>query len=186
MVILWPALIVAVLLLTVQAFIVSNARAEAEVAASAGLREAWHFAANEDFTLSLDESGNYINTPYTDDAPHPKVRQMADAAQDAAAEIASNPDGWRWWRPDVAVVYSNWCADGHQPQPTEDRADRPAPGETGWVRVVISGDVVGPLAAFWPGRVDAVHASAEGPLAVELSSSTSATLQPPAGLPACD
>ena len=52
--ILWPALVVAILVLLVHAFIVTNAQAEAEVAASSGLKAAWRSAANEDFRSSYD------------------------------------------------------------------------------------------------------------------------------------
>ena len=153
--VLWPALLVAILVLLVHAFIVANAQAEAEVAASAGLRAAWRSAANEDFHSALDSTGNYVNAPYLDDARHPRVFEVADAAQDAVARAAATDGGWRWWTPGVAEVHSDWCYNM--------RSDRPGQGEPGWVQVVVSGEVFGPLAALWPDRLDAVYAVATGP-----------------------
>ncbi|MDE0194916.1 MAG: hypothetical protein OXP08_05145, partial [bacterium] len=46
--IIWPTLLVAIMLLALHAFIVSNAQAEASLAASVGLRAAWRAAAGAD------------------------------------------------------------------------------------------------------------------------------------------
>ena len=146
----WPALITAILLMLVHAFIVTNARAEAEVAASEGLRTAWRAAADSDF---LDDPANRGN-PYTDNDPHPEVLEMAGAVEDTVARTAATEQGWRWWTPSAAQVYSDWC---------HVYSDRPLGDETGWVRVVVSGDVFGPLAALWPNRWDTVYAAAQGP-----------------------
>ena len=58
----WPALLTAILLMLVHAFIVTNARAEAELAASQGLRSAWRVAAESDF---LTEPGSDPPVDYT-------------------------------------------------------------------------------------------------------------------------
>ncbi len=152
--ILWPTLIVAILLLLVHTFIVVNAGAEAEVAASAGLRAAWRSAANADFLTDPVGRG-----PYTDvNVAHPATAEMAAAAQDAVARAAATRTGWRWWSPGAAVVQSNWCTTG------SGSIDRPGErGDPGWVRVVVSGEVFGPLAALWPNRLDRVYAAALGP-----------------------
>ncbi len=134
-VVVWPVLLVATVVLCAHAFIVTNARSEAEVAASEGLRAAWQQSA----------------------IAHPTQDQgsaMARAAEDAAARVAGQAAGWRWWQPDSAAVHSDWCA-----APSE----QPAPDRPGWIRVLVTGKVVGPLAALWPGRLDRVYAAAEGP-----------------------
>ena len=176
----WPALLVAILVLLVHAFIVANAQAEAEVAASAGLRAAWRSAANEDFLTTFDGT-NYLPASdpasiYTGAAPHPKVLVMADAAQNAVARAAATHGGWRWWTPGVAAVQSDWCAPLGP--------DRPKQGNPGWVRVVVSGEVFGPLAALWPDRLDQVYAAATGP-AVIASVQTATRQSVPVELPDC-
>ena len=183
--VLWPALLVAVLVLLVHAFIVTNAQAEAEVAASAGLRAAWRSAANEDF-LSVREDGTYLNKPYGDDPdtsdvevypePHPAVLEMAAAAQDAVARAAATKAGWRWWTPNAATVYSDWCSTP---------GGRPGQGDSGWVRVVVSGEVFGPLAALWPDRLDRVYAAATGPAVLLSPQEGQQDLKVPAGLDEC-
>ena len=153
--ILWPALIVAILVLLVHTFILVNAGAEAEVAASAGLRAAWRSAATSDFLTHPD------GRPYTDPEPHPATAAMVAAAEDAAARAAATPGGWRWWTPGVTKVQSNWCA---APGITPGVNVRPKRrDQAGWVRVEVSGEVFGPLAALWPNRLDRVYAAAVGP-----------------------
>ena len=137
LVILWPALLLAILLLTVHAFIVGNARAEAEVAASEGLRAAWRWTTAEH---PVEDRGF----------------SMARAAEDGAARFAGAGAAWRWWRPDSAAVYSDWCF-----EPGTEQA--PHPGSPGWILVVVTGEVQGPLAAIWPDRLDRVYATASGP-----------------------
>ena len=160
----WPALIVAILLMLVHAFIVTNARAEAEAAASQGLRSAWRAAAGSDFTRDPAAP----NDPYTSNDPHPGVHAVVAAAEDAVARAAATEQGWRWWTPGAATVYSDWCDEYHPPPPVGQPRPppgsyRPFEGETGWIRVVVSGEVFGPLAAVWPDRWDTIHAAAQGP-----------------------
>lgn len=163
----WPALIAAVLLMLVHAFIVTNARAEAELAASEGLRSAWRAAAGTDF-----------HTPYPGDGLHPEVLAMAEAAKDAVARAAATDGGWRWWTPGVTEVQSDWC------HPSGD-GRRPGEGETGWVRVVVSGEVFGPLAALWPNRWDRVHAAAQGPAVLRPPEGAESGAAVPVRLPTC-
>ena len=174
-------LLVAVLVLLVHAFIVANAQSEAEVAASSGLRAAWRSAANEDFLSVRDSGGKYTAVEYTDAvdhaATHPAVLEMVSAAQDAAARAAATKTGWRWWTPGATVVHSDWC----WPVP----ADRPGQGESGWVRVVVSGEVFGPLAALWPDRLDRVYAAATGPAVLLSPQQGQQDLEVPADLPEC-
>ena len=152
--ILWPTLIVAILLLLVHTFIVVNAGAEAEVAASAGLRAAWRSAASSDFLSNPTGPGRYEDP----NEPHPDTADMAAAAEDAVARAAATRTGWRWWTPGATKVQSDWCAI------VPDFADRPSQrDEAGWVRVEVSGAVHGPLAALWPNRLDRVYAAAVGP-----------------------
>ncbi len=161
----WPALITAILLMLVHAFIVTNARAEAEVAASEGLRSAWRAAADSDFLTDPDNPGN----DYVEPEPHPKVLEMAEAAKYAVARAAATEGGWRWWSPGAAEVHSDWCheyLDRSDLMSFDDYSQgqrRPVDDETGWVRVVVSGEVFGPLAALWPNRWDRIHAAAQGP-----------------------
>ena len=151
--VIWPTLLMAILVLLVHAVIVSTARAEAEVAASAGLRAAWRTGA--DF---LHEPGT--TSRYVGEAPHPAVREMVAGVRDAVAGVAAEEGGWRWWTPGVAEVRSDWCA--------ADPAARPSgPTDPGWVRVVVSGDVVGPVAALWPNRLARVYAVATGPAVID-------------------
>ncbi len=159
--ILWPALFVAILLLLVHTFIVVNAQAEAEIAASAALRAAWRAAEGSDFlTVPVaqgqavkDELYNDPNSPPAE--PHPQVLDMANAAKDAAATIAGQQQGWRWWTPGATEVRSDWC--GSSP------AQWPGRGQSGWVQITVEGEVFGPMAALWPGRLDRVYAVATGP-----------------------
>lgn len=147
--ILWPTMFVAVLLLLVHTFIVVNAQSQAELAASEGLRAAWRSAAAADFRT---EPGG--SDPYMLNEPHPDVLGMADAARDAAAGVAGEEQGWRWWTPGSTEVKSNWCMQ---------ISSRPGPRQAGWVQVKVQGEVFGPMAALWPGRLDKVYAVATGP-----------------------
>ena len=169
----WPALVGAILLMMVHAFIVTNARSEAELAASEGLRSAWRAAADSDF---LDDPAS-PGTPYIGADPHPEVLDMVEAAADAVARAASTEQGWRWWTPDVAEVHSDWCAAFGTGRPTGD--------ETGWVRVVVSGEVFGPLAALWPNRWDTIYAAAQGPAILVPPARTGTGTEFPAELPRC-
>ena len=179
----WPALITAILLMLVHAFIVTNARAEAELAASEGLRSAWHAAADSDF---LTDPNPPPNTPYTGRDPHPEVLAMAEAAKDAVARAAATEGGWRWWTPGVAEVHSDWCHPYTPPGPGLVQGQyRPLDDETGWVRVVVSGEVFGPLAALWPNRWDRVYAAAQGPALLVAPDPTSRGFTVPAQLPTC-
>ena len=63
----WPALLTAILLMLVHAFIVTNARAEAELAASHGLRSAWRVAADSDFLTDRTDPPTSLHRP----DPHP-------------------------------------------------------------------------------------------------------------------
>ena len=169
----WPALITAILLMLVHAFIVTNARAEAELAASQGLRSAWRAAADSDFLTDPDSDPPML---YTGPDPHPEVLAMAEAAKDAVARTAATEGGWRWWSPGVAELHSDWCHPYGNDRPTGD--------ETGWMRVVVSGEVYGPLAALWPNRWDQVYASAQGP-AILVAPEANRGISVPAQLPAC-
>ena len=171
----WPALLTAILLMLVHAFIVTNARAEAELAASQGLRSAWRVAADSDF-LTKPGSGSDPPVAYTDNKPHPDVLAMAEAAKDAVARTAATEGGWRWWSPGAAELYSDWC---------DAPAGRPTGDQTGWVRVVVSGEVFGPLAALWPNRWDQVYASAQGPAILVAPDRANGGIVVPAQLPAC-
>ena len=176
----WPALITAILLMLVHAFIVTNARAEAELAASQGLRSAWRAAADSDFLIDPD-TGN----PYTDNVPHRDVLEMARAAEDAVARAAATEEGWRWWTPDAAQVYSDWCHDADPPDPGDRPGDyRPVGDETGWVRVTVSGEVFGPLAALWPDRWDHIYTAAQGPAVLAAPGRNRTGLRGPRGAPA--
>ena len=160
--VLWPALFVAILLLLVHTFIVVNAQAEAEVAASAGLRAAWRSAAASDFRTDDNGTPNTDDdTPYTGTEPHPETLEMSTAAHDAAAQTAGQGDGWRWWTPNSTEVKSDWC--------DTDPNLRPPDGQAGWVQVKVEGDVFGPMAALWPGRLDRVYAIATGPAVLDAS-----------------
>ena len=181
----WPALLTAILLMLVHAFIVTNARAEAEVAASQGLRSAWRAAAESDF---LTEPGSNPPVDYTSDEPHPQVLEMAEAAKDAVAGVAATEQGWRWWSPGAAELHSDWCHPYTAPDPNLDLVPgqyRPLDEQTGWVRVVVSGEVFGPLAALWPNRWDTVYASAQGPAVLVAPDPANRGIVVPAQLPAC-
>ena len=183
--VLWPTLLVAILLLVVHAFIATNTQSQAEAAASAGLRAAWRSAANADFQYVRDEdTGQYTTTPYTDSSPHPAVLEMARAAENAVALAAATEGGWRWWTPGAAEVQSNWCSLSVPGDP-DDPNDRPGPGEPGWVRVIVSAEVFGPLAALWPNRLDRVYAAATGPAVLDLQPHSGQSLQVPAELVVC-
>ena len=178
----WPALIAAILLMLVHAFIVTNAQAEAELAASQGLRTAWQEAASANFLD--DPSNSAIDSDYQGAEPHPDVLKMVESAKNAVARAASTEQGWRWWTPGVAEVQSDWCAPfGMNPSGLP---DRPTGSDTGWVRVVVSGEVFGPLAALWPNRWDRVYAVAQGPaLLVPPAVAGSSNITVPAALPTC-
>ena len=177
----WPALLTAILLMLVHAFIVTNARAEAELAASQGLRSAWRAAAESDFLTDPDSPP----MPYTGAEPHPDVLAMAEAAKDAVALTAATEGGWRWWSPGAAKLHSDWCHLGPVDNSLAPGDRRPIDGETGWMRVVVSGEVYGPLAALWPNRWDQVYASAQGPAILVAPDRANGGIVVPAQLPAC-
>ena len=180
----WPALLTAILLMLVHAFIVTNARAEAELAASQGLRSAWRVAADSDFLTDRTNPDNPI--PYTLPDPHPDVLAMAEAAKDAVALTAATEGGWRWWSPGAAELYSDWCHPYTPPDPNlVPGQHRPLGDQTGWVRVVVSGEVFGPLAALWPNRWDQVYASAQGPAILVAPDRANRGIAVPAQLWAC-
>ena len=179
----WPALLTAILLMLVHAFIVTNARAEAELAASQGLRSAWRAAAESDF---LTQPGSSPPVDYTSNEPHPQVLDMAEAAKDAVAGAAATEQGWRWWSPGAAELHSDWCHPYTPPDPNlVPGRHRPTGDQTGWVRVVVSGEVFGPLAALWPNRWDQVYASAQGPAILVAPDRANRGIVVPAQLPAC-
>lgn len=152
MLILWPGIIVLLLILAAQAFLVAGARAQAEAAASSGLRAAW--ASVGDAGLAYAQDGSL----YVGADPHPDAMAMAVAAHEAVAQVGgANSTGWRWWAPSASVVRSDWC------HGDADLSSRPGPSESGWIRVEVTGEVVGPFSALWPGRLDRVHAAAAGP-----------------------
>ncbi|MXZ14039.1 MAG: hypothetical protein F4Y76_00805 [Acidimicrobiales bacterium] len=162
--ILWPGIVVLLLVLGAQAFLVTGARAQADAAASEGLRAVW--AAVGDAGLAhADDGSAYIGAE-----PHPRTAAMSATAQDAVALAASgSAGGWRWWTPGAVTVRSDWCHSG------TGAGLRPGPGESGWVRVTVSGDVFGPFSALWPGRLDRVHASAAGPAVLLLPAAAEPT-----------
>lgn len=179
-VVLWPAMIVAIVLLAVHTFIVVNARSEASLAASAGLRAAWRAGAESDLALhgrptgpetwteSLDPSAAGGNQPLR----LAEAERLRERAADAVEQVAGSEEGWRWWTGAAATVYSDWCYTGlvsRGPTAGVPQVGIPFRGETGWVRVVVSGDVVGPLSWLWPGRLDRVYATAEGPALLRAS-----------------
>ena len=192
--VLWPALIMAMLLLLVHVFIVTNAQAEAEAAASAGLRAAWRASSTSDFLEAYEPDpanpGVDVYVDYEGADPHDGVVAMAAAAQDAVAQIASERSGWRWWTQGEVEVQSDWCSDTVWTDPNSPRPEnsRPVRGEPGWVRVVVRGEVHGPLAMLWPDRLESVHAVASGPavLTTRLSAAgNEGRLAVPAEMPAC-
>ena len=104
---------------------------------------------------------------------------MAAAAEDAVARAAATDGGWRWWTPGAAEVQSNWCG-------PQDEDTRPGQGDPGWVRVVVSGEVFGPLAALWPNRLDRVYAAATGPAIItSVQPAEGSVRQVPAVLDTC-
>ena len=139
----WPALLTAILLMLVHAFIVTNARAEAELAASHGLRSAWRVAADSDFLTDPDDPDRIPYGRFID--PHPDVLAMAEAAKDAVALTAATEGGWRWWSPGAAELHSDWCyAYTRRPTPISCRAStgRPAIRRDGcgwWCRARCTG-----------------------------------------------
>ncbi|WP_420446144.1 hypothetical protein [Candidatus Poriferisodalis sp.] len=180
--ILWPAIIMAILVMLVHAFIVSNARAEAETAASEGLRTAWRYTADADFLADSDDPAE----PYLGIPTHPEVLEMVEQVKDTVARVAGESDGWRWWRPGVAQVHSDWCYDGPGDAGLQSVGERrPVAGETGWVRVVISGEAFGPMAALWPDRWEPVYAAAQGPAIVVRRGLDGGSSLIPAELPVC-
>ncbi|MXW34804.1 hypothetical protein F4X33_20335 [Candidatus Poribacteria bacterium] len=168
--ILWPAIIVLLLMLAAQAFLVTGARAHAEAAASAGLRAAW--AAVGDAGLAHADGSLYPGT-----GPHPATALMTEAAHDAVAHMAAGDSaGWRWWTSGASVVSSDWCHSGAQ------AGNRPGAGEPGWIRVEVSGDVIGPFSALWPGRLDTVHAAAVGPAVLTVTNGSQESAEAGTGL----
>ena len=119
---------------------------------------------------------------------------MVEAAKDAVAQAAATEQGWRWWTPGAAEVHSDWCHNVYsQPPPAGQPRPaglvvgeyRPFEGETGWMRVVVSGKVYGPLAALWPNRWDTIYAAAQGPAVLMAPADASVGLNVPARLPTC-
>ena len=187
--IVWPVLIVAILLMLVHAFIVTNAQAEAELAASQALRSAWRHIADHDVIADPGWTPPAALALYTGAAPHPEMLAAADAARDAAARVAAAEGGWRWWTPGAVELRSDWCAPppssgGWTPPDGGSPVLRPGPSEAGWLQVVISGEVYGPLAALWPDRWDRIYSVAQGPAVLTAYAGTDAA-GIPARLPPC-
>lgn len=185
--IIWPTLLVSIMLLALHAFILSNAQAEASLAASKGLRAAWRAAAEANLGDIQDQAIPDPNNPPPPPVASetlPLVAQMASAARAAVAtSAAGDAQSWRWWSNDVTQVSSDWC---DQRPRTDPNSELPDPGEAGWVRVTVSGEVLGPLTALWPDRLDRVYAVAEGPARfVSNPAERETLLAPRAGLPAC-
>ncbi|MCY4067666.1 MAG: hypothetical protein OXE79_00955 [Acidimicrobiaceae bacterium] len=156
-VLIWPVLIMAVLVLTVHAFIVGNARSQAEVAASEGLRAVWRTTATAE--------GHPSKWREADSDDSDARGFMVRSAEDAVAFAAADESGWRWWTPGAATVSSDWCPDPEGILSASDPDEVPGTedGDAGWVRVEVQGEVLGPLAAFWPDTFDSVQAVALGP-----------------------
>ena len=172
MLIVWPMVSVLLVVLGAQALLVSGARAHADAAASAGLRSIWEGAAVSG--LSVPGDGD-VGGPV---AVGGGASLLAAAAHDAVASTAGR-QGWRWWTPAGSVVRSDWCHRG------ADVGLQPPPGESGWVRVAVTGDVFGPFSALWPGRLDTVHASAEGPMLLAAPAGSPSVFAPSAALAVC-
>ena len=134
-----------------------------------------------------DRPGHPVNPIlYTGDDPHPDVLAMAEAAKDAVAGAAATEQGWRWWSPGAAELHSDWCHPYTPPDPDlVPGQHRPTGDQTGWVRVVVSGEVYGPLAALWPNRWDQVYASAQGPAILVAPDRANRGIVVPAQLPVC-
>ena len=123
---------------------VVNARSEASVAASQGLRAIW---------------ATY--------GEHAARRQRSTHARSTRPERRADVGGGRGCR-DPSGRQREAAGAGGLPAPTAVYSDRcggtrPDPGTAGWARVVVSGEAIGPLNWLWPGRSDTVYASAEGP-----------------------
>ena len=173
--IVWPAVVVLLLLLGAQALLVSGARAHADAAASAALRAVW------DQTASMglgDQVDGVAETAGEGAVQHIDPAVLARAAHDSVASVAARGEGWRWWTPGASVVRSDWCHGGG------DAHRRPAGGESGWVRIEVTGEVFGPFSALWPGRLDRVYASASGPAVLAASGAGNAP-GPPEELAVC-
>lgn len=176
-------MITAILLLAVHTFIVVNAQAEASLAASSGLRAAWRAAAGSDMSYAAETVSGVFATPECelsfsrdecqdnlaamDGVRQGEATKMAASASAAVERVAGSEDGWRWWTDGAARTFSDWCSPSW--------TDVPGEAETGWVRVVVSGEVVGPLSWILPGRLDTVYAVAEGPALLRAPSPARAT-----------
>ena len=66
--------------------------------------------------------------------------------------------------PGATEVRSDWCG----PVP----GLWPVQGKSGWVQITVEGEVFGPMAALWPGRLDRVYAVATGPAVLNNSLQT--------------
>lgn len=165
MLIVWPAVVVAILLMLVHAFIVTNAQSEADLAASQALRSAWRHLSLHDIHLVPGSLTVEWDDPALHAAPHPEMVAASEAAQDAAARVAGDAEGWRWWTPGVTTIHSDWC---DLPSPL---GSRPPAEQSGWLQVVVRGEVFGPLAAIFPGRLDEVYAVAQGPAVLAAAAS---------------
>ena len=182
----WPALLTAILLMLVHAFIVTNARAEAELAASQGLRSAWRVAAESDFLTDRTDPGQ-PQFPTCFNEPHPRGPGHGRSGQGRGGPARPPPRG-------LALVEPRRSRAAQRLVPSPTRLPdpnlvpgqhRPTGDQTGWVRVVVSGEVFGPLAALWPNRWDQVYASAQGPAILVAPDRANRGIVVPAQLPAC-
>ena len=178
----WPALLTAILLMLVHAFIVTNARAEAELAASQGLRSAWRAAAESDF-LTEPGSTRRCHTPAPSRIlrcwPWPKRPRTRwpgrlPPSRAGAGGVPAQPS-----------CTATGAIPTRRPTPISCRVTGRPAIETGWVRVVVSGEVFGPLAALWPNRWDQVYASAQGPAILVAPDRANRGIVVPAQLPVC-
>ena len=182
----WPIFFITSFLFLLHVYLINNSRAELEIAASKGLREAWSVAVElggqREYALDFSSSNADLDTQLK--WIENRARCAALASVGPLGDFSSIDNSGNPSDPDESCV--KWASDNYlidsdpdwlnvlSPE-VEARADK----ETGVLRMVVSGTTVGPLASWWPSVIGSVSAEVCAPLPVrggiaEFSSGVSA------------
>ncbi len=177
---LFPTFFIAAFLLLLHVFLVNQARAELEIAASRGIRAAWDISAEAKTNPDIDD----IDFAMGDDVIEEALKQREDAAMCAAlAHMGPLGDfseidypgglagGCVTWADERSLI-------DHDPDwlsVLNPRVSAVTDMVTGELKLIVEGTVAGPLAAWWPSVIGRVSVEVCGPLPVMNTSQVDVT-----------
>lgn len=181
----WPIFFITSFLFLLHVYLINNSRAELEIAASKGLREAWSVAVElgED-KYALDFSKADADLTADLKLIENRARCAALASVGPLGDFSSIPNSGN--PSDRAESCVKWASDNYLIDSDPDwlnvlspEVEAVADPETGVLKMVVSGTTVGPLASWWPSVIGSVSAEVCAPLPVsggiaEFSSGVSA------------